>query len=59
MDRLRSKYNTTDLECPDCGYHDEDGQWTSKTTGDRIHYRHVCPPCGAIRTRELRLGDEQ
>jgi uncharacterized Zn finger protein len=59
LSRLKSKYDDADIECPDCGFHDEDGQWTAKTSGDRIFYRRICPGCGAIRKRELRLGDEE
>lgn len=56
LDRLRSRYSAADLTCPDCGYEDEGGEWTAETAGNRIRYRHVCPSCGAIRTRTLRLA---
>ncbi|QCJ47460.1 HVO_0649 family zinc finger protein [Haloprofundus halophilus] len=56
LDRLRSHYNRVDLRCPQCGYRDEDGQWTARTTGSQVLYRHVCPSCGEIRTRTLRLS---
>lgn len=45
-----------DLTCSKCGYDDADGEWQAATSGDRVQYRHVCPACGAIRMRELRLG---
>lgn len=56
LDRLRSRYDTDDLTCPKCGYEDEDGAWGAETSGDRVRYRHVCPACGHIRKRTLRLG---
>lgn len=57
LERLRTHFDDVDLVCPDCGYDDADGGWSSETTGDRILYRHVCPSCGAIRKRTLRLDD--
>jgi len=54
IDRLRSHLDD-DLTCRKCGYEDDDGEWQSTTAGDRVQYRHVCPACGAIRVRELRL----
>jgi len=54
LDRLRSRLDA-DRRCPECGYEDTDGEWSAKTTGDRVLYRHVCPSCGAIDKRTLRL----
>ncbi|MFB6107108.1 MAG: HVO_0649 family zinc finger protein [Halobacteriaceae archaeon] len=54
LDRLTAHMNAADATCPDCGCHDDSG-WTARTTGGRVRYRHVCPSCGAIRTRTLRL----
>lgn len=58
LERLGSRFDDVDLVCPDCGYEDDDGSWTSVTSGDRILYRHVCPSCGSIRKRTLRLGEK-
>lgn len=55
LDRLRTHLET-DLRCPDCGFEDDDGSWTARTDGGRVLYRHVCPSCGSIRTRDIRLG---
>lgn len=59
LDRLRARYSDVDLDCAECGYEDENGRWRAETTGDRIRYSHVCPSCGAIRTRTLRLSDDE
>ena len=55
FESLRSHYETEELTCPECGHEDEDGQWQAETTGCRISYRHMCPSCGAVDKRELRL----
>lgn len=55
LDRFTARLNADEATCPDCGFHD-DGGWTARTTGDRVRYRHVCPSCGSIRTRTLRLA---
>ncbi|WP_396613257.1 HVO_0649 family zinc finger protein [Haloferax sp. S1W] len=55
MDRLRDHYADVDRECSECGFVDEDGEWSARTTGSRIDYRHVCPSCGAIEVRTLKL----
>jgi len=54
LDRLRSRLEA-DLRCPECGYEDAEGEWSARTTGDRVLYRHVCPSCGAIDSLTLRL----
>jgi predicted RNA-binding Zn-ribbon protein involved in translation (DUF1610 family) len=56
LDRLRERFDADDATCPECGYEDEGG-WRAATTGDRVVYRHLCPSCGAQRTRTLRLRD--
>lgn len=53
--KLRTHYDQVDLTCPECGYDDDDGSWKAKTTGDRVQYRHICPSCGARRSRTLRM----
>ena len=58
FDRLRSRYDREDLMCPACGYQDDEGRWLAATSGERVRYRHVCPSCGNIRSREFRFGDE-
>ncbi|ELZ86559.1 hypothetical protein C453_05459 [Haloferax elongans ATCC BAA-1513] len=55
LDRLRDHYTDADRECSKCGFVDEDGEWSAKTTGNRIDYRRVCPSCGAIEVRTLKL----
>lgn len=54
--RLRRRYETTEKKCPDCGFVDEAGNWTSRTDGRRIVYHHVCPSCGAGRDHTFELG---
>lgn len=56
LERLGSHFDDVDLVCPDCGFEDDGGSWTSEISGDRVRYRHVCPSCGSIRKRTLRLG---
>jgi len=56
LDRLKTQYDR-DLRCRECGFEDTEGAWQARTTGDRVSYRHVCPSCGAIETRTLRLTD--
>ena len=55
IDRLNSRYEGTDLTCPECGYEDDDGRWTAATSGSRVTYQHVCPSCAAVRQRTFRL----
>ena len=55
LDGLRSHFDDSEATCPECGYEDDDGGWKAVTTGDRVLYRHVCPSCGAISKRTLRL----
>ncbi|WP_410765526.1 HVO_0649 family zinc finger protein [Haloferax sp. DFSO60] len=55
LDRLREHYTDAERVCRQCGYEDLDGQWSARTTGDRVLYRHICPSCGAIETRTLML----
>jgi Zn finger protein HypA/HybF involved in hydrogenase expression len=47
LERLRYRYENTETKCPDCGYVDDEGNWTSKSDGQRIVYQHVCPSCRA------------
>jgi len=44
--------------CGECGHTDEGGEWQTAYRGGRLVYRHVCPRCGAIERRVLRLDDE-
>lgn len=55
FDRLRKKFDDSELECRHCGYHDANGSWQASTTGNRVQYQFVCPACDAIETREMRL----
>ncbi len=57
FERLGAHFDEVDRVCPDCGFEDADGRWTTTTTGDRVSYRHVCPSCGSIRKRTLDVGD--
>jgi hypothetical protein len=54
FDRIRSHYDE-DLRCRECGYEDTDGEWRATTTGSRVDYTHVCPSCGAVEQRTLKL----
>lgn len=53
--RLRRRYETTETKCPECGYVDEEGNWTSRTDGREIVYHHICPSCRADRTHTFQL----
>ncbi|ADE02444.1 HVO_0649 family zinc finger protein [Haloferax volcanii] len=55
LDRLRERYSDADLTCSKCGFTDDGGEWSAKTTGSSVFYRRVCPSCGAIETRTLSL----
>ncbi|ELY94028.1 hypothetical protein C482_18939 [Natrialba chahannaoensis JCM 10990] len=55
FDRLRAKFDEAELECRQCGFHDESGGWQVTSSGDRVQYRFVCPSCDAVETREMRL----
>lgn len=56
LEKVRRRYEGTDKKCPECGYVDEEGNWTSLTDGRRIVYRHACPSCGASREHTFDLG---
>ena len=56
FERLREKFDESDVTCPSCGYVDTDGGWRVTTTGNRVTYQYICPTCGAVETREMRLG---
>lgn len=53
FENLREHFDES-LVCPECGYHDEDGEWTASASGDRVVYRHECPSCGHEHRRTLR-----
>ncbi len=55
LDRLKARYDAEERTCRQCGYVDREGGWQVETTGSRVLYRHICPSCGAIDRRELRL----
>jgi predicted RNA-binding Zn-ribbon protein involved in translation (DUF1610 family) len=54
LDRLKAQYDG-DVRCRECGFVDADGGWQAETSGDRVVYRHLCPDCGAVEKRTLRL----
>lgn len=49
FERLLRRYETTETKCPECGFVDTEGNWTSHMRGDRIVYAHECPSCGSER----------
>ncbi|MXV63567.1 hypothetical protein GS429_16185 [Natronorubrum sp. JWXQ-INN-674] len=55
FERLRAKFDESELKCPACGYMDTDGGWRVSTSGSRVQYQFICPTCHAIETREMRL----
>lgn len=55
FERLRRKFDESDLRCRECGYLDGEGGWRVTAAGSRVQYQHVCPKCDAIETREVRL----
>ncbi|MEY7850576.1 HVO_0649 family zinc finger protein [Natrarchaeobius sp. A-rgal3] len=55
FERLRRKFERSELECRQCGFRDTDGGWRVTTTGSRVQYQFVCPSCFAVETREMRL----
>lgn len=55
LERIRVRYENTEKKCPECGYVDEDGNWTSETDGQQLMYQHVCPSCDASREHTFDL----
>jgi hypothetical protein len=55
FDRLRAHYEASGEACPACGHVDGTGEWRVTVGGRRVEYRHRCPSCDAVQTRELRL----
>ena len=55
FERLRAKYEDSDVRCGECGYLDEDGGWRVTSSGSRVQYQFVCPTCHAVETRVMRL----
>lgn len=55
FERLRAKFDESELECRHCGCRDNEGGWRVTTTGSRVQYQFVCPTCGAVETKEMRL----
>jgi len=55
LESLLRRYETTETKCPECGYVDDEGNWTNRTDGQRIVYHHVCPRCSADREHVFRL----
>lgn len=56
FDRLRQKFDESDLRCRACGYLDTEGGWRVTATGSRVQYQFVCPKCDDIEVKEVRLG---
>lgn len=56
LERLLHRYETTDTKCPNCGYIDDEPNWTSQTEGKQIVYNHTCPSCGDERQHVFTLG---
>ncbi|AXR79193.1 HVO_0649 family zinc finger protein [Natrarchaeobaculum sulfurireducens] len=55
FDRLRQKFDESELECRQCGYLDDDGGWRVTASRGRVQYQFVCPICEAVETRSIRL----
>ncbi|MFB6154922.1 MAG: HVO_0649 family zinc finger protein [Haloferacaceae archaeon] len=55
LNRLGSYLDEVERTCSACGYHDAEGRWEARATGNRVIYRHECPSCGATVTRTLDL----
>ena len=55
LERMRRRYEETQKKCPACGYVDEAGNWMSRTDGQQVVYRHVCPSCEASREHVFEL----
>lgn len=58
FERLQEHYDHEELICPDCGFEDEEGSWTSETDGRVVEYSHECPSCGAVREHTIDLSGE-
>lgn len=56
FERLRTKFDETELQCRQCGAQGDDSGWRVTTSGGRVRYQFVCPTCDAIETKEMRLG---
>lgn len=55
LERVRMRYENTRKKCPECGYVEERGNWTSETNGRQIVYHYVCGSCGASREHTFNL----
>lgn len=55
FDKLRQKFNETDLRCDECGYVNPKGSWQAVAAGSHVHYQRVCLSCGVIETRVVQL----
>ncbi|MFB6072041.1 MAG: HVO_0649 family zinc finger protein [Halobacterium sp.] len=53
FERLKAHFDENDLECPECGHFDEDGEWQAETDGARVIYRHGCPSCATVHSRTI------
>ncbi|WP_251329357.1 HVO_0649 family zinc finger protein [Haloplanus sp. HW8-1] len=54
--RLRAHYEESRAACPACGHEDREVEWrVTAAAGRRVEYRHRCPSCDAVDTRELSL----
>ncbi|MFC6732405.1 HVO_0649 family zinc finger protein [Haladaptatus sp. DYSN1] len=58
FEKLKSHYDDVDMKCPECGYEDTDGEWQTETTGEKVHYHHICPSCGVVQKRTLSIDAE-
>lgn len=57
FESIRARYEDSEKKCPECGYVDEEGNWTSETNGKQVVYHHVCPSCKSSREHTLTLGN--
>ncbi|WP_096393705.1 HVO_0649 family zinc finger protein [Halorubrum trapanicum] len=55
FDRLRARFDGRPHVCEECGFVDEESEWTAATTGATVEYRHECPGCGEATVRRYRL----
>jgi predicted RNA-binding Zn-ribbon protein involved in translation (DUF1610 family) len=53
FEHLKSRYDETELRCPECGFFDENGEWKATTDGGTVEYHHICPSCGVKQTRVM------
>lgn len=57
FEQLQNHFDDTDMQCPQCGYVDDKGEWISNTDGSEVRYQHICSNCGNVRMRSVTISE--